>query len=461
MFSSRRHIAAAIGSVLITAGGAAWADPADTKIQQLEAKVAQLEARQSQDNKAVAATIEGVLRDAEKRSQLLATNGDASSGYDNGFFIRSGDFTLRPGVQFQFRNITDYREETDGPKDDEIENGFEVRRLKFELTGTAFSKDLSYAFIWATDREGGSLILEDAFVKYMFADDWGLRAGQFKDPGNSHEELVSSKRQLAVDRSLTNEVLNGGVLDRVQGVTLIYGGYNKNNPLNVEIGLHDGANSDNSDYTGHLGSPGTISSTGRPGSHAFDFGVGGRAEYKFMGDWKNYAQFSALNVKEDTAVLGGGFDWSQGGDGDAITAFVDISYQNANGLSLYAAAHYRHLDGEIAASADKGEDDGDNEDFGVVLQAGYMLNPAWEIFGRYAGIWFDDDFGDDESDDFHEFTVGVNYFLGNNGSAGHRAKVTIDLNYLPEGTPNSQKGIGYLGDGDDEIVIRGQFQLLI
>jgi hypothetical protein len=465
MFSSRRRIAAAIGTVLFTGGAAAWAvEPAqqtDTKIQELEAKVAHLEAKQSQQGKDVANTIEQVLRDAEKRSQLLATSGDSSAGYDNGFFLRSGDFTLRPGIQFQFRNVTDYREETSGEKDDEIENGFEVRRLKFELTGTAFSKDLSYAFVWATEREGGDLILEDAFVKYMFADDWGMRVGQFKDPGNPHEELVSSKRQLAVDRTLANEVLAGGYLDRVQGVTLIYGGYNKNNPLNVEIGLIDGANSDNTDYTGHYpNDPGSIGSTGRPSGHNFDFGVAGRAEYKLMGDWKNYGQFSAMGVKEDTAVIGAGFDWSQGGDGDSITAFIDASYQAQMGLSLYGAVLYRHLDEEIASGTDKGDSD-ENEDFGVVVQAGYMLNPAWEIFGRYSGIWFDDDFGSDDGDDFHELTVGVNYFLGTNGSAGHRAKVTFDLNWLPEGSPNSQKGIGYLGDGDDEIVIRGQFQLLI
>jgi len=57
----------------------------------------------------------------------------------------------------------------------------------------------------------------------------------------------------------------------------------------------------------------------------------------------------------------------------------------------------------------------------------------------------------------------VNYYLGANGSAGHRAKVTIDLNWLPNGAPKPMTGQGYLGDsnGETELVIRGQFQLTL
>ena len=63
---------------------------------------------------------------------------------------------------------------------------------------------------------------------------------------------------------------------------------------------------------------------------------------------------------------------------------------------------------------------------------------------------------------FHELTVGFNYFLGDNGAAGHRAKFTVDLIYLPESSPSIESdGAGVLGDGDSEIILRAQFQLLI
>src|SRR5213075_96004 len=172
-----------------------------------------------------------VLRDADRRSHLMANSGDMSAGYDNGFFLRAGDlFVLRPGINFQFRHVTDYRTNTTGAKDDEVESGFEVRRLQFLLEGTLFTPDLEYTFVWNTQRDtstqtvrdatgstvgtvdvksGGNLFLEDAYVKWMFSDQWGIKGGQFKDPV-THEKLVSDKRLVAVERSLLDATLGGG-----------------------------------------------------------------------------------------------------------------------------------------------------------------------------------------------------------------------------------------------------------
>ena len=45
----------------------------------------------------------------------------------------------------------------------------------------------------------GGVSLLDAYVKYMFNSDWGIKGGQFKEP-LTHEKLVSYKRQLLVER---------------------------------------------------------------------------------------------------------------------------------------------------------------------------------------------------------------------------------------------------------------------
>jgi hypothetical protein len=314
--------------------------------------------------------------------------------------------------------------------------------------------------MWDTSTEGGSLTLLDAWVKYMFSDDMGFRVGQFNDPV-THENLLDDWKLLAVDRSLLDITLGGGFLDRVQGATFVYGNYGKNNPLNLEIGLHDGANSDNTDYTGHYPNPpGTVGTIGAPGGHNFDFGVAGRVEFKAMGDWNDYADFQAMNNKDSLLVFGAAFDWSQGGDGNVITGTIDAQFET-NNLGLYGAVIVRNIDGELFSGVSDDED-GDSTDWGALLQASFMLNPSWDIFGRVAYLEFDSPILGDENE-FFELTVGVNYYLGNNGSADHRAKVTIDLNYLPDGAPFQAKDIGYLGDnsGEDEIVIRGQFQLLI
>src|SRR6185503_7350572 len=103
---------------------------------------------------------------------------------------------------------------------------------------------------------------------------------------------------------------------------------------------------------------------------------------------------------------------------------------------------------------DDGGSDASRFDWGGLVQAGYLLNPSWEIFGRYDVTVLDDDFVTGE-DVFNEFTFGVNYFLGENGAALHRAKITVDFIYLPNGAPSNQTGVDVLanGNGDDEFVL--------
>lgn len=467
--SKRRLTKAAVaGVVLLGAGAAGAAEPTveqlKTQVEELNKKVSAMEARQAASSPDAQATIDAVLRDAEKRTHLLANNGDFSAGYDTTFFIKAGDaFLLRPQINFQFRNVTDLRNNTSGPKDDEIENGFEVRRLQFILEGTIINKNIGYQFVWNTNREtntqtvrdatgatvgtvdvrsGGNLFLEDAWVRNMFADQWGVRIGQFKDPV-THEKLVSDKRLVAVERSMLDAILGGGYEERVQGVTGIFGGYRPDQPLYAEVGVTDGINSLNTDFT----------------RHGTDFGVAGRVEYRFMGEWKDYNDFTAKGTTKDLLVIGGGFDWSQAGDGNSEVFAVDAQWENSGGLGIYGAGIVRVLDSELTGLTD------DQTDWGALVQLSYLLNPAWEIFGRYDFVKFDTDrvFATTSEDTFHEITGGVVYYMGENGSAGHRMKITVDLNWLPNGAPVGLKGLGYIGDtgGDDEFVLRGQFQFLL
>src|SRR4051794_25590948 len=124
MTNPRSRVVAAVAGVF-SLSAAAWAvdgtpvqSSQDAKIRELEAKVSAFEARQSSVSDATA-TIESVLRDAESRSKLLATSGNAEAGYDNGFYIRQGNFELHPSVWMQFRHVLNYREDTSGPKSDE------------------------------------------------------------------------------------------------------------------------------------------------------------------------------------------------------------------------------------------------------------------------------------------------------------------------------------------------------
>ena len=412
-------------------------DPSAAELRQqmsaMQAKLDAIESRQQAQAES-AGTVRDVLQDAQKRSMLLQTEG-AVAGYDKGFYLQSadGNFKLRPYFQFQFRSVTNYRD-NQGNGDDDTQNGFEIRRMKFGIKGNAFAKELTYNFRIAASRSSGATSLEYAYIEYQFADDLGFRVGQFKE-NVFHEEEVSSERQTAVDRSLVNELLGGGQTDYVQGVSLLYNP--EDGPVHAEISLTDGARTLNTDFT-----------EGGGGNESIDnpnYGVSGRVDYKVMGNWKQYSDMQGWRDADDLLVFGAGVDYTEGGDAFALYHTIDASWKPANvqGLGVYAAY--------IGNYNDTGADT--SYDWGALAQAGYLLDKNWELFGRYDIIRIDTPA---DNDTYHEITAGVNYFF-----AKHNAKVTVDLTYLPNGAPSNERGIGILASDDSQFLVRGQFQLAL
>jgi hypothetical protein len=91
------------------------------------------------------------------------------------------------------------------------------------------------------------------------------------------------------------------------------------------------------------------------------------------------------------------------------------------------------------------------------VQAGYLLDERWEVFGRYDFTMLDDEaLAADDEDNVHEITVGANYYLYK-----HNAKFTLDFTYLPNGSPTNVTGNGILAGDEDQFVVRGQMQLAL
>jgi phosphate-selective porin OprO/OprP len=487
MFSGRRKIPAAVVGALGVGTGvlgigsvASAAEPTQQElveqIKALQQKVEQLEARQGQAQQqqpattqaAQEATLDTVLRDAERRSSgfgagapsMLQSEGFTAGYHNKKFLIQDakGDFVLNPNIQFQARYIGNFRSENLADPDndastDEFQSGFELRRLKLAFDGNVFGPGLTYKFQWATNRTNGQPILDDAWVRWAMGDAFGnasknlaVRVGQFKDPF-SHEEITSSKRQLAVDRSLANEVLAGGLTDWIQGISLIWDDGPDGSPLRGEVGYTDGLNTDNTNFT-DSGGVAVVSATNP------NWGAFARVEYMAMGNnWKQYDDFTTLDNQGDILVLGAGASYTEIGQNDVMLYSFDAQYETGR-LGLYGA--YYGLYSEPTGGS---VTEGGVHDMGFLVQAGYMLNEKWEVFGRYDMVMLDESrLADDVEDTFSEITVGLNYYI-----RGHAAKLTLDGVWLPNGTPNDQSGIGILDpDGDDDqFAIRGQFQLLI
>lgn len=406
-------------------------------------------------------TIAEVSHDAEMRSQMLQAEGFTAGYRDGKFLIQSadGNFSLNPNLQFQLRGIVNSRESGKADGSDSIESGLELRRMKFGFDGNMFTKNLTYSFLWATGRSGGTPVLELGFVRYKFeGTPFAVRAGQYIDP-YSKEQNTSSKRQLAVDRSMLNEVIGAlgtGGEPFNQGVSLQY---DDGNSLRGEIMLSDGIGTRNTNFTDTGGGAPFIALTDP------HFGVSGRLEYKAAGEWRNYADFTALNNKADLFVVGAGFSYTAADNLQALLHTVDVQWEPASikGLSLYAAYVALFRDYRTVAAGIESNP----YDWGMLAQAGYMLNENWEVFARYDFSLLDDKapagagtLGNAAriSDILQEITVGVNYYL-----KGHEAKFTLDAVWLPNGSPLNIDGIGILAQPDDEnqFLFRAQFQLLI
>jgi hypothetical protein len=415
------------------------------QVDRLQREVDRLDSQPS-SRKVIDETVERVLRDSERRSRLLLESDSGfTAGYSDGKFILAsadGNFSLHPWLQFQFRNTTNYLGSSDPGQDGDWQNGFEVRRLKLGFDGNVLTKDLTFGIIIANDRRTGAFATEEAYVRYAVPQTpFALRAGQFKDLF-AHESMISSKRLLAADRSLVNDNFTGGD-NYVQGVALECW---PTSAVHSAVSVHDGArNNANQNFQDF------------PTNNA-DYGVATRVELKAMGDWKNYEDVTTLGTKEDLLVFGVALDYTEAGDTGILLHTVDVQYESASsGLAFYGGFYGRlSKDAPVSAAPVATQD---LYDWGIVVQAAYLIDGRFEPYVRYDTISFDAQGLESGAadDQVHEFTVGANYDL-----RGHSAKFTVDAGWLPNGTPFSDDGAGvFANTGEHEFYLRAQFQLVI
>lgn len=391
-----------------------------------------------------------------------------TSGYDPnvGFVIRSDDnqLSFHPGVVFQFRDTTTYREQLATGNGSEVPgprystgNGFNVSRMRLTFDGN-FTKDVMYYFQFQDDQGAGVGLL-DANGVYHFPNGspFSIKIGQFKDPV-WHERNLSESTLMAADRSLVESLLGGesSPISRTQGVSFMY----DQGPLRAQAVIHDGFDTSNTKFFDSGGIATGVS--GAAGVMPMNYGVSARAEGLLIGHrtaqfnpFSEYDHgFTALGDIQDILVLGGGGDFSQAGSNSLLLHSADLQYDSTCGLSAYAAYYGSWRD----LHHNQGVTPGCYYDPGYEVQAAYLLTPMIEPFARYdysylsrgavTGV---------TTGEAQEFTVGANYYLHK-----QNVKLTLDASYLPNGAPADQDSFGILKDsGHNEIVVRAQFQLAI
>lgn len=372
----------------------------------------------------------------------VASKGNVFLKYDKDGLLLSNDdatFTMRPTLLFTLRYVYSNTEDstTAGAEENQDNSGFEVRRFKFSASGTALTKQLSYGLDITSAASGGAFTLNDAFFAYQLGEKspFYVKGGQYKSPF-AHEEMTPDSLTVAAESSLVSETIGGRATGRVQGVSLMYNnGKDNKNPWNGYLMFADGDKSLNTDY--------------RQGANN-KFSAYARGEYKVTGDWKSYNNLSHLDSKEDLLVFGAAVAMSQGED--TVYRFtVDGQYEFADKWALYA--------GILGAQTNRDTGD-DGFDTGAVAQLAYIIDPNWELFGRYSVTKYDSD-QPNGVDRTQEYTIGANYLLGEDGKFWRQARLTIDLGYLPDGCPANFAAENYMQSEGPQFVSRIQFRLLL
>jgi len=467
------------------------------EVRNLRAEVERLRGDQQGDwlnerrKEEVKALVHEVLQDADTRASLQGEG--MTAGHDGKhFFLNSADgtFSMEISGQIQVRYIYNTRDDdTDfetfdpelgvdefgtGPID-ENEAGFQIRRTKLNFSGHVGSPKFTYEVQLAAERSGGDIFAEDVVVGYKIADGLKVEVGRQKLPF-LREELVSSKRQLAVERSSVGEFFT---LNRSEGIWVHW---MPMEIVHVQAAISDGGNAAGSDFhTDRTEAP----------------SITARIDVALAGNLAQGRDFTGWEGEPLSVIVGGAIHWEAGevGDSDTFIDFdtdalvrgtnnpdqfawtVDASVEMFpfNVYGAFIGSHAQDVEVIDFDTGELGEEDFDN--YGALVQVGVHVIPnRLEPFFRFEWLDVDSqsspDFeGSDDDDEAILLTFGANYYLNK-----HNAKLTVDVVWAldpltidsadgkgPFGARAASSGLGLLpdnGDEEDQIAIRAQFQLL-
>ncbi|HWE00825.1 MAG TPA: hypothetical protein VG326_00345 [Tepidisphaeraceae bacterium] len=386
----------------------------------------------------------------QRRVELSEEQG-FTAGYmrEKGFVIRSedGSFLLHPWAFVQVRDATNYRQRATATSSD-TETGFELPRAKFILDGNVFTPDLTFQFIWATSDTTGNLQLQDGWGRYHIPQTpLALRAGQIRDPVD-HEQIIFATRSLTPDRSLVNNVLLNGD-DIVKGASVSYG-YDGNYPVRTEVAITSGERNFDTSFQAFP-------------TNAADWGAAARLEWKIMGDWADYNQFTALGDRHALLVLGAGADYTEAGKTSDFTHVVDAQFNTPGRLTLYASYLGRYTRRDGGPPTTNGQfitagPSANTYDSTIRVMGAWIFDGHFEPFIRYEYLHFDArELAAGTSNNVQDITLGMNYYF-----YGHRAKITAGASYLPDGAPVANTISDVLqSHGGTEFIFQAQFQLIL
>ena len=392
----------------------------------------------------VRALVGEMLSDAETRSSLLEGGPDA--GYDGKFFIKSADgaFRLNIGGQLQFRYTANFRNPDQVVNDTDFENGFTEPRTRIFFAGNVQESGLFFRVMIDFQTSGGNGFLQDAFSGYDFGNGWQIRAGQ-GITAFMREWYMGDFKLFSVERSLQSLMFGQF---RSQFAEAKY----QNDDVRIIGTFSNGFRSANTDFVN------------APAAWA----LGGRAEWKFAGDWKQVTDEYMSPIGSDFAgALSGAIHFEQGPDDDTGPAqdlfawTADLLIKGSGWNAMLAGVGY-HMTDEAGVSG------ADYDDYGFLAQFGILVTEKLELVTRYDVIIPDHDRA--ANDPFNTIMLGFNYYFHGQAArfsfAGYwfldDTTGTMAGNFADTGARNPTSPLyGSLPSAEDnQVTLMAQFQLL-
>ena len=446
----------------------------------------------------IRAIVSDVLADSASRASLA---GDAATaGYDRskGFFLASADgnysLAMKGDMQIRWaynsRNVGSATAAQSSPPNTTADAawGFEMRRIRLTFFGNAIDPTWTYEVKLAFNREaaaGNNAFVDEAFVTKDLGSGWSLRVGQLKVPF-LREEMVTTTAQLAVERSLVNDLFSA---NKAQGLRLGW----QDEQFKVEGYYGDAiravGNAPYSVTTAGVGPLNAGRALGVPTSqntgfstNQSDYAFAARAEWKPLGEWKQFRDMQSYRG-EGQGVLVGVAGYAEqleavaaanGASPDVVlSATADLSV-DFGGANIFMYGVYRNTTLQSAQAVRGGGTNDEINQWGAVIQGGVFVTDDIEAFARY-------EIGDSDDDqyrtqatallasgqDLSVLTVGMNWWLA--GSKNKQVKWTTDFGYSFEPLVDfAASGANYLPDytasggetSDGQWVVRSQLQFM-
>lgn len=419
----------------------------------------------------VASIVQEILVDADTRTSLRG-NG-LMMGWSNGFFLASpdGKYKLKLSGLSQTRFLASWvghaslvrqviGPDIPDPNYRRWKMGFEQTRTMLNVAGSVDSPQVDFLLQMGYAREdednnefldSSAIVFDarewDAWIRMRLSDDISIKAGIFTLPF-SRESLVPSQHQLVIEKSLVDHRFG---LGRSQGIELTWASAERRFFLAYSNGTR--AVFHGLVWDGLVASP-PWAALSKDTSYAVTM----RHEWKLLGNWKQFQQFTSPPGSE-RGVLIGIAGHRQVTEEDPTSALGedstfwgitgDVSLQ-FDGATLFGSILYERLKGLVPSTPKM-------DIVGFVVQGSTYVTNQTELYIRW-------ETGQPDgpavaATDMQLVTVGFNHYVD-----GQDFKISADIGFdfgeVPQFMMNDITGWEFDSRRRDQAVFRSQLQLM-